>query len=247
MEPAPEAPRRSGGCIGWAIGIIVLIVVVFAIVIPGLLSSGRASNDRNASSSLKTLASAEADFRSNDRDGNRVNDFWTGDVKGLYTLTSALYPGAPPYSTTDPSIKLIELSVACADVDGSMVPAGGENHPVTMFGNPSPKAGYWYVALARDLSEANPAESAYKVDTGGTPPMGSCHHTSKFGFFAFPDTVQSGPWAFILNENNTIFRIPVKKPIRTGTAIPPGVNGFAPAYRDWPDERTMKDYWSKAD
>jgi prepilin-type N-terminal cleavage/methylation domain-containing protein len=49
--------------------VIAIIAIIAAIAIPGLLSSQRASNERNASASLKTIASAEADFRGNDRDG----------------------------------------------------------------------------------------------------------------------------------------------------------------------------------
>ena len=40
-------------------------------------------------SSLRTQTVAEADFRANDRDWDHVNDFWTVDVKGLYTMTGA--------------------------------------------------------------------------------------------------------------------------------------------------------------
>src|SRR5213595_1982972 len=123
--------------------VIAIIAIIAAIAIPGLLSSQRASNERNASTSLKTLTSAEADFRANDRDWNHVNDFWTGDVKGLYTMTSAAV-GGKSNSTTDPAIKLIELSVASADADPLTVTAGGENCDLITFAIPSAKAGYWY-------------------------------------------------------------------------------------------------------
>src|SRR5690242_11411215 len=118
--------------------VIAIIAIIAAIAIPGLLSSQRASNERNASTSLKTLTSAEADFRANDRDWNHVNDFWTGDVKGLYTMTSAAVLGNTN-STTDPAIKLIELSVASADADGALVGAGGENCALSVFAIPSAK------------------------------------------------------------------------------------------------------------
>ena len=32
------------------------------------------------------LASAEADFRANDRDGKGKNDFWRNDIAGLFTV-----------------------------------------------------------------------------------------------------------------------------------------------------------------
>src|SRR6476620_6119361 len=116
--------------------VIAIIAVIAAIAIPGLLSSQRASNERNASTSLKTLTSAEADFRANDRDGNKVNDFWTANVSGLYTMTSAAVSGSSN-STTDPSIKLIELSIASADADSTLFSAGGENAALTTFSLPS--------------------------------------------------------------------------------------------------------------
>ena len=43
----------------------------------------RSSNIQSAGNRLRSLASAQADFRGNDRDGNGIQDFWTGDVAGL--------------------------------------------------------------------------------------------------------------------------------------------------------------------
>src|SRR3954469_2351933 len=61
--------------------------------------------ERNPSTSLKSITSAQADFRANDRDGDGVNQFWRADIAGLY----ALAPGGGP------AMRLIELSVAAAD------------------------------------------------------------------------------------------------------------------------------------
>jgi hypothetical protein len=83
---------------------------------------------RNASTSLKTIASAQADFRANDRDWNHENDYWRADVAGLYAFEVQGY-----------ALKLIELSVASAD-----------DRPTTniaAFAEKSPKAGFWYRAL----------------------------------------------------------------------------------------------------
>lgn len=246
MEPDPGAPPKGNGWIGCVVAAVVVILLA-VIAIPGLLSSGRASNERNAMSSIRTLCSAEADFRGNDRDGNGVNDYWTGDVKGLYTMTSASVPGARIDDTTDPPVKLIELSVTCADVDGALVTAAGENHPLSLMGRSDPKAGYWYAALNRDLTVANPAQSLYRQDTGGTPGMGSCHNLSRYGFVAFPDTRPAGKYVVIINENNTCFRSAVTSAVRSGTAVPPGLNGYSNAYRDWPDAKNLQLYWSPTD
>jgi hypothetical protein len=83
---------------------------------------------RNASSTLKTIAAAQADFRANDRDGNHVNDYWRSDIAGLYTVE---VEGA--------AIKLIELSAAAAD--------DRPTTDVSKFAEKSPKAGFWYRAL----------------------------------------------------------------------------------------------------
>jgi type II secretory pathway pseudopilin PulG len=226
--------------------IVAIILVVCAIAIPGLLSSRRASNERSASTALKTLSSAEADFRANDRDWNHVNDFWTADVKGLYTMTSAEVRGAG-IAPKDPAIKLIELEVAAADADGAFVPAGGENMPLGSFALPSAREGYWYAALVTDLSTAGTVEMTYKTDTGGTPRMGPVHNTSKFGFVAFPDTNGSGKYVFRVNENNTIFREATTGASRKGTAVPPGVDSLPPAYLNWPSDEFLKSYWSHTD
>jgi prepilin-type N-terminal cleavage/methylation domain-containing protein len=183
--------------------VIAIIAIIAAIAIPGLLSSQRASNERNASTSLKTLASAEADFRSNDRDGNHVNDFWTANVAGLYTMTNSAIPSAVANDTTDPSIKLIELSVASADADSVLPSAGGENLDLTNFAVFSPKAGYWYASLVTDNNVAGTSEATYRQDTGGTPTMGSVHNYWKFGFLAFPDSQAAGKYVFIIGSSGS--------------------------------------------
>jgi prepilin-type N-terminal cleavage/methylation domain-containing protein len=226
--------------------VIAIIAIIAAIAIPGLLSSQRASNERNASTSLKTLTSAEADFRANDRDWNHVNDFWTANVSGLYTMTSAALTGNTANSTTDPSIKLIELSVASADTDSASTTAGNENVALTNFAVSSAKAGYWYMALTTDNTLSGTSEATYRVDTGGTPTMGTVHNTSKFGFMAFPDSQSAGKYVFIVNENNTIFRAATTGVVRPGTSSPPGVLTIA-QYISWPDDTNLKSFWSKLD
>lgn len=225
--------------------VIVVIAIIAALAIPGLISSQRSSHERNASTSLKTICVAEADFRNNDRDGNRVNDHWTFDVKSLYTLTSATVTGNGG-GTGDPPLRLIDLSLATADADATLAPAGGENMNVTQFGVVSMKAGYWYAALLLDNS-ANGAEQTYKVDSGGTPPMGSVHNISKYGFMALPDSPTFGKYVYIVNENNAVFRSPTTAPIRLGTTTPPGLAGIAPGLQNWPDDTNLKGIWSKLD
>ena len=224
--------------------VIAIIAVIAAIAIPGLIATQRSSYERSTSTSLKTIAVAEADFKANDRDGNLVADYWTGDVKGLYTMTSAAVTGNGG-GTTDPPIKLIELSIASADTDGSSPSAGGENMSLTTFAVSSSKAGYWYQALFSDDALTGSPEATYKLDTGGTPIMGSCHNTSKFGFIAYPDSQSAGKYIFVVNENNTIFRSATSGSVKPGTSNPPGV--LAAPYQVFPSDINLKSYWSKLD
>ena len=83
---------------------------------------------------MKTVSSAQADFRANDRDGNGVAEFWRKDIAGLYTLVHKADRGPDPLP-----IALIELSVA-----------GADDRPITDIGTYTTlgaKAGYWYRAL----------------------------------------------------------------------------------------------------
>jgi len=244
---------RSGDQRGFALAEVLVIIAVVGVIVvlavSGLFPARTYYNgERNPSTSLKTLSSAEADFRSNDRDGNHVSDFWMADVKGLYTMTSAAVPGAVTNDTTDPSVKLIELSIASADADGTFYAAGGENVDLTNFAVYSQKAGYWYGALTADLSlPSTDPDRVYRRDTGGTPGMGKVHHETKFGFVAFPDSLSSGKYVFIVNENNTVFRSAVSAPVKGSSSNPPGLVGMSPAYLNWPDAPTLKACWSKLD
>ena len=91
------------------------------------LAVGTASVGDAEAKSLKTLATAEADFRSNDRDGNKISDYWTASVAGLYTMTnSALSKGANPLS-------LIELSVHPLQQDQKLIRKGDVNLEVESY------------------------------------------------------------------------------------------------------------------
>jgi prepilin-type N-terminal cleavage/methylation domain-containing protein len=224
--------------------VIAIIAIIAAIAIPGLLASQRASNERNASTSLKTITAAEADFRSNDRDGNKVNDFWTANVAGLYTMTSGAITGAIPNSTTDPSIKLIDLSLASADADSNMISAGGENLSITNFALPSPKAQHWYNALVSDGNGVAP-DNVYRQDTGGTPVMGTVHNLWRFAFTCWPDSASAGKFIYIVDENNTIHRSALTSSVKPTLASPPGT-ALSP-YDVYPSDTNLKSFWAKLD
>lgn len=200
--------------------VIAIIAIIAAIAIPGLLQSQRASNERNASASLKSLTAAQADFRSNDRDGNRVNDFWVLDVAGLYGIC----PGPTTQTGTPELNKLIEISVAGADFNAPSggAAAWGNVTLVTNYTLTRPKAGYWYRALLNDEDGIVYAQNtgAAALDWGGS--LSSFNH-GKFGFISFPDSRSSGRSVFLVNEGNTIVRRQV-----TSTYVRPGTTGGTP-------------------
>jgi hypothetical protein len=94
------------------------------------------ANQRSASTALKTLSTAEADYRANDRDGNKINDFWTADLSELYRLG------------------LIQRQLATADVRprARIVP------------QPIPFSGYFFEALTADASESPPEPYCKNTD-----------------------------------------------------------------------------------
>jgi len=229
-----------------AIAILLPVAAGVSIVVVSLASGRQVDRQRVASTVLKTLSCAEADLSSNDRDWNHVNDFWTGDVKSLYTMTSAAIRGAG-VDPKDPPIQLIPVETAAADADPALVPAGGEN--MVLPRSAAPLERYWYAALIADLSLQGTEEATYRRDTGGTPTMGKCHNTSKFGFIAFPDSPSVDHPLFFVNENNTVFQYKPEQQVRVrrGTAVPPGLENLDQTYLNWPDDSKYNGYWNIID
>lgn len=214
---------------------VLALLIIAGIAIPILRRSQRASNERQAATLMRVLAAANTDFRANDRDGNGVNDFWTADVKGLHTLTSAGVRGS-----ADSSIRLITGPLAAADGDDTFYPAGGENLPLSQFSPSESLDGYWFMALVTDKSSgALPAERGYKADTKGTPPMGAVHHLSRFGFVVFPDSPSGGEVLYRVNENNTIFGEWIKRREKPGPAGP-GYQNIPSWFLEWPSDEELK-------
>ncbi len=215
--------------------VIAIIAIIAAIAIPGLLAAQRAANERAAAASMKSVATAQADFRANDRDGNKVQDFWTGDVAGLFCIKTV--------DSTGSANKLIELSLAAADSD-PLAAVNQYNPAISSYANQGPKSGYWFWALASDLS----IPEVYRGSTGGNPAIGVAHyHNSKFGVITYPDSYpSSGKAAFILNEGNSMYRRSLTTPVKPASTTPPGPVTAA-GYADWPSDQQLKTYWAKSE
>jgi hypothetical protein len=142
----------------------------------------RNANERAASACLETIDAAQLDFRANDRDGNRVNDFWTGDVAGLYYLAASVGPGRSE------SVRLIPPEIARADAA----------HPGAV-----PHHGYFFVAMQTDENGI-----PYRQVTDPRPGVKPERNLSKFAFCAYPaEYGRTGRFTFIIDEGNRRFKI----------------------------------------
>lgn len=133
----------------------------------------RLENERSASTALAMLVSAEQDFKANDRDWNRIQDYWTGDVAGLYYVIS---------KGNGMAIHLIPRELAEADAAplNPLVPA------------PVPYHGYLFRAM--DWDDTGDKPEALKQDTDGT---GALHHIEKVAWCAYPSVPgETGKWTY---------------------------------------------------
>jgi prepilin-type N-terminal cleavage/methylation domain-containing protein len=187
--------------------VIAIIAIIAAIAIPGLLAAQRASNERNASASLRTLSSSETDFRSNDRDGDRAQNFWVYDIYSLFAMVPST-TGTSPGTSTDPNamIKLVEPSIAAADGSGKALITSGILGTTQSIGSFTPKASYSYKPFSQYVTGATTA--AYGSTTAGNISAyntSACYNYSKFAFLAAPVSYSGGRKIFIVNEDNTIW------------------------------------------
>ena len=164
----------------------------------GLFSAARrASNERNAAASLKSMVTAQEIFRSNDLDRNSISDYWTGDIAGLYCLEVK--------ATGNPVAALNDIGIASADG----APYAGEyaNDNISYNGKlllcengvPKPKTGYLYRIMTTD-----PKGNPYAIDTGDGH---AAHNFGRFGAVAYPSEYNvTGRYTFIVNEGARVFQ-----------------------------------------
>lgn len=134
-------------------------------------------NDRCAAAALKTIATAQVDFRENDRDGNGKNDFWRADVAGLFSIV----PGGMAPGPAN-AVKLIEMSLAAADDR----PQRGDVSTIFQC-EPGPRAGYWFRAIWHG-DERDPSPTRFAA----------CAYPDRYG--------ESGVWTFVVDEKNTMYK-----------------------------------------
>jgi len=187
--------------------VMAMIAVLVAIAIPGLLAAQRSSNERSGSAGLKVIATAEMDFRSNDRDNNRIRDFWTLDLFALYGLYPLVTGGGMPAdgASLGGVVKLLEPSLASADaLEQSTGAAYGNVNPADSILIFSPKAGYCY-RMFTQLDEGA-GGAPIQIDTDGPAPFGAVHDHTRFGVMAFPENLSTGKLLFIVSQEATIYK-----------------------------------------
>lgn len=224
--------------------VIAVIAILASLAIPALLKSQRSSHETNAAVSLRGLSRAEVDFRGNDRDQNRVLDYWTRDSSGLHCVC--------PVSSTEP-VRLTEVTLSGADSNPqgtAATPTAGTETSNDFFSIRAPKSGYWYLALPTD--ETGTAFAQATGGTGGTYDQAYFNH-SRYAFMAYPESLNVGRYIYYMGETNTVFRRPVVSSVRPATGTPPGaaliqagVVGAAPITQ-WPTDDQLKSDYSKVD
>jgi len=129
--PTHVPPKWMGILVG-----MILLLGLSLFMLPGVERAHLHSRQHNAYVCMGTLSVAEYDFREHDRDGNGAQDFWTGDVAGLFKF------GKIPR----------ELAEADAAPLHPLVPA------------PVPYKGYLFKALLSDASETPPVSYRQETD-----------------------------------------------------------------------------------
>lgn len=148
------------------------------------------ANERTASATLKTFATAQADFRANDRDGNLIADYWSADVSGLYRIDTGI------------TLKLIERGAATADAKPCVpMDKEGKAHGLKIAGldKAVPRSGYWFAAVEKYEDEKG---APVKYD------LGNGRNLARFAFCAWPaEHGITGRHTFIISEQYVVWKM----------------------------------------
>ena len=159
--------------------------------------TARAGNEGAAVQALKTIATAQADFRSNDRDNDRTQNFWTGDVRSLYWKCPSVDGGKPcEKPSLDQTIRLVEASTA--EADGAALDLSDLAKKPASF--PTPRNGYLFrAARFYRTTKAVPYSTGKDFTTAHK-------NFGKYAVIAYPaDYGVTGTKTFVMDESITVW------------------------------------------
>ena len=198
--------NRNGFALADLVVVTAIVAGITSVSIAPILAGGRLANERAAVASLKHITAAEADFRSNDRDGNRVCDFWTADLFALYgmiPITGANITFPDDSADAANLIKLLEPALAAADGRTDQALYGNLEFATSIVRGRA-KRGYVFRALHNEVTGG--VETTLLYDTDGPDFYGPCHDPDRFGYIAFPMSLMSGRSVYVVNEDTTIWK-----------------------------------------
>jgi len=207
MRREAQVSNRSGFAFVDLVAITVLVTGIAALSAPVFLAGSRVSNERAAVASLAAITAAQADLRSNDHDGNRVMDFWTADLFGLYGMIPLEGVAIIVPKDSDSAgnyLKLLEPSLAAADGRTDQALYGNAEF-ASSIGLGSPRRGYVFRALHNEVTGGTATTLLNDTD-GAAQFYGPCHDCDRFAYIAFPVSLKSGRAAYVINEDNTVWK-----------------------------------------
>jgi hypothetical protein len=172
------------------IAVVLLAALGAALAMPSIEAARRAEAERAASAAMRALNGAQTDFRSNDRDGDRIANYWVHDVYSLHAMVPSP-DGQTPGDVSRPErmIRLIEPSIAAADATGALILPGVVS-PERAIGAFRPRQSYVFRMFREYERHPGPGVEAY----------GGPKHATKFGLVALPVSYRRGRKLFLTHQ-----------------------------------------------
>lgn len=163
-------------------------IVIASFVLLILIQSPMKYHEQCAEYAMKKIAEQERLFRSQDFDRNGIQDYWTGDVSGLYRVLNA----------DEKEIQLIDVAIARAD-KAPLPPVMG--YVGAQLTEPAAWNGYYFRAMTTDE-----IGSSYRINALAGTTIRALH-TAKFAFCAYPEKYDStGKNIFLICQDGNLIK-----------------------------------------
>jgi len=166
--------------------VIAIIAIIALIAIPNLLSSRLVANETSTIGTLRSLASAQAEFQARqivDQDADGLGEYgFLQELAGSVTPRGAASPLDPP-----------SISQALGNVDATGI---------------ATKSGYALVFFLPGGGGAEVMEPALGAFPGANPPDANFQET-RWACYAIPQTIRNtGNRAFVINQQAEVYATP---------------------------------------